>query len=104
MSEDNIADENVGTSDGATYLKPSLEEGIVGETPATDLAATPSATPVTGKEPIEIRVPAPEVTNHPDAGSSKSIADAIIAAGDKHAALLRDLVEQLSLSRQVHKP
>ena len=76
MSEDDATDEIMGNNDGATHPRTSLEEGIADATPA----ATPAA------------------------GSSRSIADAIIAAGEKHAALLRDLVEQFSSSRQVHMP
>ena len=96
-SEDDVADENMGTSDGATYLKPSLEEGIADAAPATTPVAAPSATPSVGRVTTENRILALGT-------SSKSIADAIIAAGDKHAALLRGLVEQFSSSRQVHIP
>jgi len=95
MSEDDAADENVGNSTGATHPRPSLEEGIADAAPATTPVAAPSATPAVGRVSTEDRIPAP-------GNSSKSIADAIIAAGDKHAALLRGLVEQLISSRQVH--
>ena len=97
MSEDDAADENVGNSDGATHPRPSLEEGIADAAPATTPVAAPSATPAVGRVSTEDRIPAP-------GNSSKSIADSIIAAGDKHAALLRGLVEQFSSSRQVHIP
>ena len=97
MSEDDAAGENVGNSDGATHPRPSLEEGITDAAPATTPVAAPSATPAVGRVSTEDRIPAP-------GNSSKSIADAIIAAGDKHATLLRGLVEQFSSSRQVHIP
>ena len=97
MSEDDAADENVGNSNGATHPRPSLEEGIADAAPAATPAAAPSTTPAAGRISTENRIPAP-------GNSSKSIADAIISAGDKHAALLRDLVEQFSSSRQVYIP
>ena len=97
MSEDDAADENVGNSNGATQPMPSLEEGIADAAPAATPAAAPSTTPAAGRISTENRIPAP-------GNSSKSIADAIISAGDKHAALLRDLVEQFSSSRQVYIP
>jgi len=97
MSEDDAADENVGNSNGATQPRPSLEEGIADAAPAATPAAAPSTTPAAGRISTENRIPAP-------GNSSKSIADAIISAGDKHAALLRGLVEQFSSSRQVHIP
>ena len=84
-------------SDGATHPRPSLEEGIADVAPVTTPVAPPSATPAVCRVSTENRIPAP-------GNSSKSIADAIIAAGDKHAALLRGLVEQFSSSRQVHIP
>ena len=87
----------MGNSNGATHPRPSLEEGIADAAPAMTPVAAPSATPAVGRVSTEDRIPAPE-------NSSKSIADAIIAAGDKHAALLRGLVEQFSSSRQVHIP
>ena len=96
-SQDDAADENVGNSNGATQPMPSLEEGIADAAPATTPAAAPSTTPTAGRVSAENRIPAPGT-------SSKSIADAIISAGDKHAALLRGLVEQFSSSRQVHIP
>ena len=97
MSEDDAADENVGNSTGATKPRPSLEEGIADTAPAVTPVAAPSTTPAAGRVSTENRIPAP-------GNSSKSIADAIISAGDKHAALLRGLVEQFSSSRQVHIP
>ena len=101
MSKDDVADENMGTSDGATHLKPFLEEGIADAAPAMVPVAAPSATPDVVRVPIEVRAPVSEAADHPGANSSKLIADAIVAAGDRHAALLRDLVEQFSSSRQV---
>ena len=100
-SEDDVAGENMGTSDGATYLKPFLEEGIADAAPAMVPVAAPSATPNVDGMPIQVGAPISEAADLPSASSSKSIADAIIDAGDKHAALLRDLVEQFSSSRQV---
>ena len=97
MSEDDAADENVGNSNGATQPRPSLEEGIADAAPAVTPVAAPSTTPAAGRIFTENRIPAP-------GSSSKSIAYAIISAGDKHAALLRGLVEQFSSSRQVHIP
>ena len=97
MSEDDAADEDVGNSDGATHPRLSLEEGIADAAPTATPVAVPSATPAVGRVSTEVRIPA-------SGDSSNSIADAIIAAGDKHAALLRDLVEQFSSSRQVHMP
>ena len=44
-SEGDVAGENMGTSDGATYLKPSLEEGIADAAPVVVPVAAPSATP-----------------------------------------------------------
>ena len=96
-SQDDAADENVGNSNGATQPRPSLEEGIADAAPAVTPVAAPSTTPAAGRVSTENRIPAP-------GNSSKSIADAIISAGDKHAALLRGLVEQFSSSRQVHIP
>jgi len=96
-SQDDAADENVGNSNGATQPRPSLEEGIADAAPAATPAAAPSTTPAAGRVSTENRIPSP-------GNSSKSIADAIISAGDKHAALLRGLVEQFSSSRQVHIP
>jgi len=95
MSEGDAIDKNVGNSDGATHPRPSLEEGIADAAPATTPVATPSATPAVARVSTENRIPAP-------GNSSRSIADAIIAAGDKHAALLRGLAEQFISSRQVH--
>ena len=100
-SEDDVAGENMGTSDGATYLKPSLEEGIADAAPAVVPVAAPSATPNVDGMPLQVGAPISEAADLPSASSSKSIADAIIDAGDKHAALLRDLVGQLSSSRLV---
>ena len=97
MSEDDAVDENVGNSNVGTHPRPSLEEGIADAAPAATPVAAPSASPAVGRVSTEDRIPAP-------GNSSKSIADAIIAAGDKHAALLRGLVEQFSSSRQVHIP
>ena len=97
MSEDDVADENVGNSNGATQPRPSLEEGIANAAPAATPAAAPSTTPAAGRISTENRIPVLE-------NSSKSIADTIISAGDKHAALLHGLVEQFSSSRQVHIP
>jgi len=97
ISEDDAADENVGNSKGATQPMPSLEEGIADAAPAATPVAAPSTTPAAGRISTENRIPAP-------GNSSKSIADAIISARDKHAALLRGLVEQFSSSRQVHIP
>ena len=97
MSEDDAADENVGNSNVATHPRPSLEEGIADAAPAATLVTAPSTTTAAGRVFTENRIPAP-------GSSSKSIADAIISAGDKHPALLRGLVEQFSSSRQVHIP
>ena len=82
ISKDDATDDNTGNSDSAAYQKIALEENIAGATPAATPATTPSTIPA--------------------AGSSRSIADAIVAAGDKHAALLRDLIKQFSSSRQVY--
>jgi hypothetical protein len=100
-SEGDVAGENMGTSDGATYLKPSLEEGIADAAPGVVPVAAPSATPNVDGMPLQVGAPISEAADLPSASSSKSIADAIIDAGDKHAALLRDLVGQLSSSRLV---
>ena len=100
-SEGDVAGEDMGTSDGATYLKPFLEEGIADAVPAMIPVAAPSATPNVVGMPIQVGAPISEAADLPSTSSSKSIADAIIDAGDKHAALLRDLVEQFSSSRQV---
>ena len=91
----------MGTSDVATYLKPSLEEGIADAAPAMVPVAAPSATPNVVGMPTQVGAPISEAVDLPSTSSSKSIADAIIDAGDKHATLLRDMVEQLSSSRQV---
>ena len=104
MSEDDVADENMGTSDGATCLKPSSEEGIADAAPAMIPAAAPSATPDGIGVPIQVGAPVSEAADLPNTNNSKSIADAIITAGDRHATLPRDLVEQFSSSRQVHIP
>ena len=101
MSEDDVAGENMGTSDGTTYLKPFLEEGIADAVSAMIPVAAPSATPNVDGMPIQVGAPLSEAADLPGASSSKSIADAIIDAGDKHVALLRDLVGQLSSSRLV---
>ena len=100
-SEDDVAGENMGTSDGATYLKPSLEEGIADAAPGVVPVAVPSATPNVDGTPLQVGAPISEAADLPSTSSSKAIADAIIDAGDKHAALLRDLVKQFSSSRQV---
>ena len=100
-SEGDVAGEDMGTSDGATYLKPSLEEGIADAAPAVVPVAAPSTTPNVDALSLQVGAPISEAADLPSAGSSKSIADAIIDAGDKHAALLRDLVGQLSSSRLV---
>ena len=100
-SEGYVASENMGTSDGATYLKPSLEEGIADTAPAVVPVAAPSATPNVDGMLLQVGAPISEAADLPNASSSKSIADAIIDAGDKHAALLHDLVGQLSSSRLV---
>ena len=63
--------------------------------------AAPSATPNVDGMPLQVGAPISEAADLPSASSSRSIADAIIDAGDKHAALLRDLVEQFSSSHQV---
>ena len=103
-SEDDVAGENMGTSDGATFLKPFLEEGIADAAPVMVPVGAPSATPNVVGMPIQVGAPISEAADLPNANSSKSIADAIVAAGDRHAALLRDLVEQFSSSRQVRLP
>jgi hypothetical protein len=82
VSKDDAADDIMRNNDSATHPRMLLEEDTADAAPATNPITIPSTTPA--------------------AGSSRSIADAIIAAGDKHAALLRDLVEQFSSSRQVH--
>jgi hypothetical protein len=87
ISKDDTTDDNIRNNDSATYPRIPLEEGITDAAPAANPIATPSTT-------------IPSTT--PAAGGSRLIADAIITAGDKHAALLRDLVEQFSSSRQVH--
>ena len=97
ISKGDATDENIGNSDVAAHQRISLEENIADATPAVTSAATPSMTPAVGRMSAEVTTPAP-------GNSSKSLTDAIIAAGDKHAALLRDLVKQFSSSRQVHTP